>query len=77
MFYHRTNLKGDKSGVIEVLSVAKPPRIVYISCNPVTQARDIALLSDIYAVKKVLPVDMFPQTFHVENIAVLELKNTL
>ena len=63
--------------VIEVLRVAQPPRIVYISCNPVTQARDIALLSDIYAVKKVLPVDMFPQTFHVENIAVLELKNTL
>lgn len=59
--------------VIEVLSVAKPPRIVYISCNPVTQARDIALLADIYEVKKVLPVDMFPQTFHVENIAVLEL----
>jgi 23S rRNA (uracil1939-C5)-methyltransferase len=63
--------------VIEVLRVAQPPRIVYISCNPVTQARDIALLADIYQVKRVLPVDMFPQTFHVENIAVLERKDNL
>lgn len=60
--------------VIEMLRYAKPPKIVYISCNPNTQARDIALLSDMYEVIKVLPVDMFPQTFHVENIAVLELK---
>ena len=47
-------------------------RIVYVSCNPATQARDIDLLSSLYEVRRVAPVDMFPQTFHVENVVLLE-----
>ncbi|MES2797592.1 MAG: 23S rRNA (uracil-5-)-methyltransferase RumA, partial [Bacteroidota bacterium] len=50
-------------------------KIVYVSCNPATQARDIALLSEKYTVEKVIPVDMFPHTHHVENVALLILKN--
>ncbi|TNE54632.1 MAG: 23S rRNA (uracil(1939)-C(5))-methyltransferase RlmD, partial [Bacteroidetes bacterium] len=50
------------------------PRIVYVSCNPATQARDLQLLGEKYAVLKVRPVDMFPHTHHIENVALLELK---
>ena len=56
--------------VKQILDVA-PQRIVYVSCNPATQARDIALLSEKYDVIKAQPVDMFPQTHHVENVALL------
>lgn len=49
------------------------PRIVYVSCNPATQARDLQILSEKYVVKKVRPVDMFPHTHHIENVAMLEL----
>ncbi len=49
-------------------------RIVYVSCNPATQARDIDILSQGYDVKRVAPVDMFPHTFHVENVVLLEKK---
>ncbi|MEO6882611.1 MAG: 23S rRNA (uracil(1939)-C(5))-methyltransferase RlmD [Bacteroidia bacterium] len=49
-------------------------KIVYVSCNPATQARDIALLDEKYKVAKVQPVDMFPQTHHVENVVLLELR---
>ena len=58
--------------VIAVLLFAAPERIVYVSCNPATQARDIALLSGSYQVTKVQPVDMFPHTHHVENVVLLE-----
>jgi 23S rRNA (uracil1939-C5)-methyltransferase len=50
------------------------PKIVYVSCNPATQARDLFTLSEKYAVQKIRPVDMFPHTAHVENIALLTLK---
>jgi 23S rRNA (uracil1939-C5)-methyltransferase len=60
--------------VLDMLLLAAPERIVYVSCNPATQARDIALLDSKYAVKAVQPVDMFPHTYHVENIALLEKK---
>jgi len=60
--------------VIARLNELKPQRIVYVSCNPATQARDIQLLSENYVVKRLQPVDMFPHTHHVESVALLELK---
>jgi 23S rRNA (uracil1939-C5)-methyltransferase len=49
-------------------------KIVYVSCNPATQARDVALLAEKYDVIKIQPVDMFPQTYHVENVVLLKIK---
>jgi 23S rRNA (uracil1939-C5)-methyltransferase len=60
--------------VVERILNSGCPKIVYVSCNPATQARDISLLSEKYAVVTLQPVDMFPHTAHVENIALLELK---
>lgn len=60
--------------VVEQILKLSPNRIVYISCNSATQARDLALMKDFYKVEKILPVDMFPQTHHVENIALLTKK---
>lgn len=65
---------GMHQDVVDVILNAAPQRIVYVSCNPATQARDIALLDAKYAVKAVQPVDMFPHTHHVENVALLELR---
>ena len=61
--------------VAKVLIEAAPRKIVYVSCNPATQARDLALLSEKYHITKVQPVDMFPHTHHVENVAALEWKD--
>jgi len=58
--------------VINQLLNAAPERIVYISCNPATQARDITLMKEKYKVTKIQPIDMFPQTHHVENIVLME-----
>lgn len=60
--------------VIETILSAEPQRIVYVSCNPATQARDLNLLDVKYKVTAVQPVDMFPHTHHVENVVALELK---
>lgn len=60
--------------VINMLLQVEAKRIVYVSCNPATQARDLALLNEKYNVLKLQPVDMFPQTHHVENIALLGLR---
>lgn len=57
--------------VKQILSVS-PQKIVYVSCNSATQARDLALMDSMYKVTKVQPVDMFPQTHHVENVVLLE-----
>ncbi|MGW9685847.1 23S rRNA (uracil(1939)-C(5))-methyltransferase RlmD [Flagellimonas sp. 2504JD1-5] len=58
--------------VVEQLLLAAPRKIVYVSCNSATQARDLALLDEKYKVIRVQPVDMFPQTHHVENVVLLE-----
>ena len=63
---------GMHDDVINVILAAEPQRIVYVSCNPATQARDLGLLHAKYEVRKVQPVDMFPHTHHVENVVLLE-----
>ena len=65
----RTGMHND---VIDVILAAEPKRIVYVSCNPATQARDLQLLDGKYKVTAVQPVDMFPHTHHVENVVQLE-----
>jgi len=62
--------------VVDAILFAEPARIVYVSCNPATQARDLYLLDSKYKVTAVQPVDMFPHTHHVENVVLLE-KNKL
>ncbi len=63
---------GMHNDVIDTILFAAPRRIVYVSCNPATQARDLALLDAAYKVTAVQPVDMFPHTHHVENVVLLE-----
>lgn len=63
---------GMHDDVIGAILFAEPQRIVYVSCNPATQARDLNLLDSKYRVARVQPVDMFPQTHHVENVVLLE-----
>jgi len=63
---------GMHADVIEVLNKIKPAKLVYVSCNPATQARDIELLSSAFEVVEIQPVDMFPQTQHVENVILLK-----
>ena len=62
--------------VINVIMFAAPERIVYVSCNPATQARDLQLLDSMYKVTAVQPVDMFPHTHHVENVVLLEKRKS-
>lgn len=66
---------GMHDDVIKTILVAEPQKIVYVSCNPATQARDLSLLNVKYDVKKVQPVDMFPHTHHVENVVLLEKRS--
>ena len=66
---------GMHEDVVKKIWDISPQRIVYVSCNPSTQARDMALLGEKYEVLKSQPVDMFPHTHHVENVALLQLKN--
>ena len=65
---------GMHEDVCRVLLEVAPMRIVYVSCNPATQARDLSILSGKYSIQEVQPVDMFPHTIHVENVVRLELK---
>ena len=65
---------GLHENVIKVLVEAAPKKIIYVSCNPATQARDVLLFSEKYTLTKCQPVDMFPHTFHIENVVLLELK---
>ena len=63
---------GMHDDVLQAILLAAPERIVYVSCNPATQARDLNLLDSAYRVTRVQPVDMFPHTHHVENVVLLE-----
>ena len=63
---------GMHEDVINVILAAAPEKIVYVSCNPATQARDAAMLESAYKITKVQPVDMFPHTHHVENVMLFE-----
>ena len=65
---------GMHEDVVKTILAAEPKRIVYVSCNPATQARDLNLLDAKYKVTRVQPVDMFPHTQHVENVVQLVLK---
>lgn len=65
---------GMHEDVTRMLLKASPKRIVYVSCNPATQARDLKILDERYRITAVQPVDMFPQTMHVENVVNLELR---
>lgn len=67
---------GMHEDVVKVILEAAPKRIVYVSCNPATQARDLALLHDKYDIEAVQPVDMFPHTQHVENVVALTLRES-
>ncbi len=61
--------------VVRILLELSAPKVVYVSCNPATQARDLNLLQEKYDVLKVRPVDMFPHTHHIENVALLQLRD--
>jgi 23S rRNA (uracil1939-C5)-methyltransferase len=63
--------------LVQKLLEISAPKLVYVSCNTATQARDIALLSEKYRVVKIQPVDMFPHTHHIESVALLELKQPI
>ncbi|MEO8253729.1 MAG: 23S rRNA (uracil(1939)-C(5))-methyltransferase RlmD [Flavobacterium sp.] len=65
---------GMHKDVIEQIMKIAPEKVVYVSCNSATQARDLALMDEKYKVTRVRPVDMFPQTHHVENVVLLERK---
>lgn len=65
---------GMHEDVVKVILNAAPKRIVYVSCNPATQARDVALLDCKYKITDIQPVDMFPHTHHVENIIAMDLR---
>jgi 23S rRNA (uracil1939-C5)-methyltransferase len=65
---------GLHADVVQTISDSNVPKIVYVSCNPSTQARDISLLAEKYKVNVIQPVDMFPHTHHIENIALLTIK---
>jgi len=61
--------------VVKTILEAAPKKVVYVSCNPATQARDLALMDEFYQVTRIQPVDMFPHTHHVENVVVLERRD--
>jgi len=63
---------GMDEDVIKTILEASPEKVVYVSCNPATQARDLALIDEFYQVTRIQPVDMFPHTHHVENVVLLE-----
>src|SRR5690606_7740389 len=63
---------GMHAAVVDQLLKISPKKIVYVSCNSATQARDLALMKEVYKNTRLQPVDLFPQTYHVENVVLLE-----
>ena len=63
--------------VIDIIKTIKPRKLIYVSCNVSTQARDIAYMLDMYDIVYIQPVDMFPQTSHIENIIVMNIKDCI
>ena len=68
---------GMDEDVVKTILEAAPEKVVYVSCNPATQARDLALMDEMYRVTRIQPVDMFPHTHHVENVVLLEKRAKL
>ena len=66
--------KGCDKKVIDALNISKPTRIIYVSCNPASLARDLSLLEELYSIELIQPYDMFPQTKHIETLVSLRLK---
>ena len=66
--------KGLDQGVIKAVLKTKPAKIIYVSCNPATLARDLAIFKDKYTIQKVQAVDMFPNTYHIENVVLMEVE---
>jgi tRNA/tmRNA/rRNA uracil-C5-methylase (TrmA/RlmC/RlmD family) len=69
--------QGLAPAVIETLRAARPPRLVYVSCDPATLSRDLARLAEVYDLRRAVPVDMFPQTASIETVCWLERKESL
>ena len=65
---------GMHADVLKILLELEAPKIVYVSCNPASQSRDLIVLCEKYELRKIQPVDMFPHTHHVETVALLKLK---
>lgn len=65
---------GMHADVVNAILKMQPARIVYVSCNPATQARDLAMMDEFYQIEKIQPVDMFPHTHHVENVVLLTMR---
>ena len=65
---------GMHKGVCQAILQLAPERVVYVSCNPATQARDLGILCQDYEIEAIQPVDMFPQTYHIENVVSLRLE---
>ena len=71
--YFYINFRGrDVSTTGDFLNQLSVKRIVYVSCNPTTQARDIKILNEKYKLEKIQPIDMFPHTYHIESVSLLE-----
>ena len=74
--YHgRSSTKRMRSSLYRNIIRVSPKRIIYISCNPSTQQRDAQLLANLYYLKEITPVDMFPHTTHIETVALFERKH--
>ena len=67
--------KGSDERFLRAIKTIKPQRVIYVSCNPLTLARDCDFLSDLYKISQLQPVDLFPQTPHVETVCELSLRN--